>query len=116
MGRSSDLIERLPKSELHIHIEGSLEPELMFALAKRNAVALPYDSVEALRRAYTFTRLQDFLDLYYRGMSVLQTEQDFFVGRREDILRNVAGTWKIACRKIVFDQNVLLPKNVSIFF
>ena len=51
MGRSSDLIERLPKSELHIHIEGSLEPELMFALAKRNGIALPYESVESLRRA-----------------------------------------------------------------
>ena len=78
MARSSDLIERLPKSELHIHIEGSLEPELMFALAKRNGIALPYESVESLRRAYSFTRLQDFLDLYYRGMSVLQSEQDFF--------------------------------------
>ena len=78
MGRSPDLIERLPKSELHIHIEGSLEPELMFALAKRNGAALPYASVESLRRAYKFTRLQDFLDLYYRGMSVLRTEQDFF--------------------------------------
>ena len=64
MGRPSDLIERLPKSELHIHIEGSLEPELMVALAKRNDIALPYDSVESLRRAYKFTRLQDFLDHY----------------------------------------------------
>jgi adenosine deaminase len=73
-----DLISRLPKCELHIHIEGSLEPELMFALARRNGITLPYESVEALRRAYRFTRLQDFLDIYYQGMSVLITEQDFF--------------------------------------
>jgi adenine deaminase len=73
-----DLIGRLPKCELHIHIEGSLEPELMFALARRNGIRLPYDSIEALRRAYQFTQLQDFLDIYYRGMSVLITAQDFF--------------------------------------
>jgi adenosine deaminase len=72
------LITRLPKCELHIHIEGSLEPELMFALAARNGVKLPYDSVEAVRRAYQFGNLQDFLDIYYRGMSVLKVEQDFY--------------------------------------
>jgi len=70
-------IDSLPKSELHIHIEGSLEPELMFALAARNGIGLRYPSVEALRQAYRFSRLQDFLDLYYQGMSVLVTEQDF---------------------------------------
>ena len=68
----------LPKAELHIHIEGSLEPEMMMALAARNGVRLPYQSVEAVRAAYRFTRLQDFLDLYYQGMSVLRTERDFF--------------------------------------
>ena len=73
-----ELINRLPKCELHIHIEGSLEPELMFALARRNNVKLPYASVEAVRRAYRFGNLQDFLDIYYRGMSVLVTEQDFY--------------------------------------
>jgi adenosine deaminase len=72
------LIKRLPKCELHIHIEGSLEPELMFALARRNNVKLPYDSIEAVRRAYQFGDLQDFLDVYYLGMSVLVTEQDFY--------------------------------------
>lgn len=72
------LIARLPKCELHIHIEGSLEPELVFALAQRNGVTLPYDSVEALRRAYNFGSLQDFLDIYYQGMSVLIAEQDFY--------------------------------------
>ena len=72
------LISRLPKCELHIHIEGSLEPEMMFALARRNGIKLPYESVEALRRAYQFGNLQDFLDLYYQGMSVLIAEQDFY--------------------------------------
>ena len=72
------LIKRLPKCELHIHIEGSLEPELMFALSRRNGIRLPYASVEALRQAYQFRHLQDFLDIYYQGMSVLVTEQDFY--------------------------------------
>jgi adenosine deaminase len=72
------LIKKLPKCELHIHIEGSLEPELMFALARRNGIRLPYASVEALRQAYQFRNLQDFLDIYYQGMSVLITEQDFY--------------------------------------
>ena len=72
------LIARLPKCELHIHIEGSLEPELMFALARRNGIRLPYASVDAVRQAYRFGDLQDFLDLYYQGMSVLITEQDFY--------------------------------------
>lgn len=71
------LIARLPKCELHIHIEGSLEPEMVFALARRNNIPLPWDSVETLRRAYAFGSLQDFLDVYYVGMSVLVTEQDF---------------------------------------
>jgi adenine deaminase len=71
-------IQGLPKAELHLHIEGSLEPELMFALAKRNKMALPYDNVEAVRNAYQFDNLQSFLDIYYAGASVLITEQDFF--------------------------------------
>ncbi len=74
----ADLIDRLPKCELHIHVEGSLEPDLLFALARRNGVSLAYDSVGALRRAYQFSRLQDFLDIYYQGMSVLRTERDFY--------------------------------------
>jgi adenine deaminase len=74
----SSFIEGMPKAELHIHIEGSLEPEMMFALAQRNGVSLPYASVEAVRAAYQFSDLQDFLDLYYQGMSVLRTEQDFY--------------------------------------
>ncbi|MAL08433.1 MAG: adenosine deaminase [Maricaulis sp.] len=72
------LVARLPKAELHLHIEGSLEPELMFELARRNGVAIPYASVEEIRAAYDFSNLQDFLDIYYVGMNVLQTEQDFY--------------------------------------
>ncbi|MEY4978664.1 MAG: hypothetical protein RLZZ352_934 [Pseudomonadota bacterium] len=72
-----ELARAIPKAELHIHIEGSLEPELMFELARRNGVALPYASVEALRAAYAFSDLQSFLDIYYAGASVLLTEQDF---------------------------------------
>lgn len=71
------LVADLPKAELHIHIEGSLEPEMMFQLAQRNGVDLPYADVEAVRDAYRFDCLQDFLDLYYQGMSVLRTGQDF---------------------------------------
>ena len=73
-----DFIAALPKVELHLHIEGTLEPELLFALARRNGIALPYDSVDALRRAYEFTDLQSFLDIYYQGAAVLQTRQDFY--------------------------------------
>ena len=70
-------IAGLPKAELHMHIEGSLEPEMMFALAARNRIALPYPDVEAVRAAYRFSRLQDFLDIYYQGAEVLRTEEDF---------------------------------------
>ena len=70
-------IAGLPKAELHLHIEGSLEPELMFELARRNKVAIPFDSVEAVRAASSFSNLQDFLDIYYAGADVLRTEQDF---------------------------------------
>src|SRR6266849_3259121 len=67
----------IPKAELHLHIEGTLEPELAFALAERNRVTLPYSSAEELRAAYSFDGLQSFLDLYYRLTDVLRTEQDF---------------------------------------
>jgi adenosine deaminase len=76
--RLPELLKAMPKAELHIHIEGSLEPELIFALAKRNGVTLPYADVAALRSAYAFTNLQSFLDLYYAGASVLLHEQDFY--------------------------------------
>ena len=70
-------IAGLPKAELHIHIEGSLEPELMFELARRNRVEIPFQSVEQVRAAYSFSNLQDFLDIYYQGANVLRTEEDF---------------------------------------
>lgn len=73
-----NLIRSLPKAELHLHLEGCLEPELAFALAKRNGVSLAYDSVDSLRAAYRFNRLQDFLDLYYASTAVLLQEQDFY--------------------------------------
>ncbi len=72
------LLSRMPKAELHIHIEGSLEPELMFALAQRNGVNLPYADVAAVREAYAFSNLQSFLDIYYAGAAVLLHEQDFY--------------------------------------
>lgn len=75
---SEQFIRELPKVELHLHIEGSLEPELMFELAQRNGIALPFADVEAVRRAYDFGNLQDFLDIYYQGMNVLRTAQDFY--------------------------------------
>ena len=71
-------VRDLPKAELHVHIEGTLEPELMFELADRNGVALPYPDVESVRRAYVFDDLQSFLDIYYEGCAVLRTEQDFY--------------------------------------
>jgi len=73
-----NFIAGLPKAELHLHIEGSLEPEQMFLFAKRNGVDLTYKSVDEIRDAYQFQNLQDFLDLYYQGMSVLITRQDFY--------------------------------------
>ncbi|HEY2357377.1 MAG TPA: adenosine deaminase [Phenylobacterium sp.] len=77
MSDLADFIRGLPKAELHLHIEGSLEPEQMFEFARRNKVALPFASVEAVREAYAFSNLQDFLDIYYQGAGVLLTEQDF---------------------------------------
>ena len=71
-------IQQMPKVELHLHIEGTLEPELMFALAQRNRVDLPFQSVQEVREAYRFTNLQSFLDIYYQGAQVLVTEQDFY--------------------------------------
>ena len=76
--RLPDLLRAMPKAELHMHIEGSLEPEQMFALAVRNGLTLPYADVSALKRAYVFDNLQDFLDIYHEGTKVLRTEQDFY--------------------------------------
>ena len=78
MSELNQFIAGIPKAELHMHIEGSLEPEMMFVLAQRNNLELAFPDVEAIRQAYRFDCLQDFLDLYYQGMSVLVTEQDFY--------------------------------------
>jgi len=78
MGNVSEFIAALPKAELHMHLEGSLEPEMLFALGARNGVKLPYASADALRAAYRFENLQGFLDLYYLGVTVLQTARDFY--------------------------------------
>ena len=73
-----DWLNQLPKAELHLHLEGTLEPELMLELAQRNHIRLPWETVEEARAAYDFNNLQEFLDLYYQGANVLQTEQDFY--------------------------------------
>jgi adenosine deaminase len=85
-----DFLRDLPKAELHLHIEGTLEPELLFELARRNDIRLPFDSVEAVRRAYDFSNLQSFLDIYYAGCCVLRQEQDFY-DLTSAYLRRVAG-------------------------
>ena len=77
MTDTSSLIARLPKAELHLHIEGSFEPEMMMALAERNKIDIPFKTLEDAKAAYDFNNLQEFLDLYYAGMNVLRTEQDF---------------------------------------
>lgn len=73
-----DFIAGIPKAELHLHIEGSFEPELMFEIAQRNSISIPFDSVEAVKAAYEFNNLQEFLDIYYAGANVLIKEQDFY--------------------------------------
>ncbi|MEC5156474.1 adenosine deaminase [Chryseobacterium sp. MP_3.2] len=74
----ADYIKQVPKAELHLHIEGSFEPELMFQIAQRNKIAIPYESIEELKKAYQFGNLQDFLDIYYAGANVLIHEEDFY--------------------------------------
>jgi adenine deaminase len=106
------LLRTMPKAELHIHIEGSLEPEMIFALAARNGVKLGYPSVEALRAAYAFSDLQSFLDIYYAGASVLLTEQDFF-----DLgfaYLEKAAAENVRCAEIFFDPQTHTARGVPI--
>ncbi|MEQ8348596.1 MAG: adenosine deaminase [Sneathiellaceae bacterium] len=107
----TDLATRLPKAELHIHIEGSLEPEMMLRLARRNDVALAFGSVAEIRAAYAFTKLDDFLALYYQGMSVLRTAQDFEDLAWAYFVRADADTVRHA--EIFFDPQGHLPRGVS---
>jgi adenine deaminase len=108
--RLPSLLRTMPKAELHIHIEGSLEPEMIFALAQRNGVELAYPSIEALRAAYAFTDLQSFLDIYYAGASVLLSEADFF-----DLgfayLRKAAAE-NVRCAEIFFDPQTHTARGV----
>ena len=106
-----DLLRQMPKAELHIHIEGSLEPEQIFALAARNSVTLPYASVEALRRAYAFSNLQSFLDVYYAGASVLLREQDFYDMTRAYLLRAAADN--VLHTELFFDPQTHTARGVS---
>ncbi|MFC3227973.1 adenosine deaminase [Marinibaculum pumilum] len=107
----TDLAARLPKAELHIHIEGSLEPEMMLRLAQRNGIALKFASVDEIRAAYAFTKLDDFLAVYYQGMSVLRTAEDF-----EDLawayLASAAADGVVHA-EIFFDPQGHLPRGVS---
>jgi len=95
-----ELIAKLPKAELHLHIEGTLEPELMFTLAQKNNIVIPYKTIEEVKHAYNFTSLQSFLDIYYAGANVLITESDFF---------DLTWAYLLTCKA----QNVL---HVEIFF
>ncbi|MHA7598406.1 adenosine deaminase [Alicycliphilus sp. T452] len=109
--RLPGLLAASPKAELHIHIEGSLEPEMIFALARRNGVALPYASVEELRRAYAFTDLQSFLDIYYAGASVLLHEQDFYDMARAYLAR--AAMDNVVHAEIFFDPQTHTARGVA---
>jgi len=108
----ADKVAAAPKAELHIHIEGSLEPELIFALAERNGVRLAYDSIEALRAAYAFTDLQSFLDIYYAGASVLLHEQDFYDMTMAYVERSLADN--VTHTEIFFDPQTHTERGVSI--
>jgi len=105
-----DLIKKLPKAELHLHIEGSLEPELMFRLAKKNNVEIPYKDIEDVRNAYNFTNLQTFLDIYYAGANVLLTKDDFYDLTWEYILRCVEDN--VIHTEIFFDPQTHTERGV----
>lgn len=106
-----ELIQGLKKAELHIHIEGSLEPQMMMELALRNKIQLPYASVSQIEQAYNFENLQSFLDLYYRGMSVLRTEQDYY-DLMMGYLRRVSEQ-NVVRAEIFFDPQGHLPRGVT---
>jgi adenosine deaminase len=104
-------VRDLPKAELHLHIEGTLEPELLFELARRNQVTLPYPDVEAVRRAYVFDNLQSFLDIYYAGCAVLVTEQDFYDLTTAYLRR--AGEQGVRHAEIFFDPQTHTERGIS---
>ena len=106
-----DLIKRLPKAELHLHIEGSLEPELMFRLAKKNQIEIPYKDIEDVRNAYNFTNLQTFLDIYYAGANVLIKQDDFYDLTWEYILKCVEDN--VIHTEIFFDPQTHTARGVA---
>jgi adenine deaminase len=108
----AEKIAGAPKAELHIHIEGSLEPEVIFDLAKRNGVKLSYESIEALKTAYEFTDLQSFLDIYYAGASVLLTEDDFYTMTNAYVERALADN--VVHAEIFFDPQTHMERGVAI--
>jgi adenosine deaminase len=108
----AEKIAGAPKAELHIHIEGSLEPEVIFELAKRNGVKLSYESIEALKKAYEFTDLQSFLDIYYAGASVLLTEDDFYTMTNAYVERALADN--VVHAEIFFDPQTHMERGVAI--
>ncbi len=106
-----EFIKKTPKTELHLHIEGSLEPELMFKLSKRNKVEIPFKNVDEIRSAYNFSNLDSFLKIYYQGSNVLMTEEDFFDLTWEYILR--CKDDNIVHSEIFFDPQSHLPRGIS---
>lgn len=106
-----ELIKKLPKAELHLHIEGSLEPELMFKLAKKNQIDIPYKDIDDVRRAYNFTNLQTFLDIYYAGANVLITKDDFYELTWEYILKCVEDN--VIHTEIFFDPQTHTARGVA---
>ena len=110
--RLPDLLRRMPKAELHIHIEGSLEPELIFELAQRNGIALAYPDVESLRAAYAFTDLQSFLDIYYAGASVLLKADDFHAMAMAYFARAAAD--HVVRAELFFDPQTHTDRGVAI--
>ena len=106
-----EFIKKTPKTELHLHIEGSLEPELMFKLSKRNKVEIPFKNVNEIRSAYNFSNLDSFLKIYYQGSNVLMTEEDFFDLTWEYILR--CKNDNMVHSEIFFDPQSHLPRGIS---
>ncbi|MFA7084865.1 MAG: adenosine deaminase, partial [Arcobacteraceae bacterium] len=106
-----NFIEKIPKAELHLHIEGSLEPELMFKLAKKNSIKIPYENIEAIKKAYNFTSLQSFLDIYYAGANVLVNKQDFYDLTWEYILKCKENN--IVHTEIFFDPQTHTQRGIA---
>ncbi len=110
MGRQNSFIAGLPKAELHMHLEGSLEPEQMFTIARRNKIAIPFQNAEEVRKAYRFSNLQDFLDIYYASANVLRTQEDFYDLTLAYLKRATADTVRHA--EVFFDPQTHTARGV----